>query len=256
MRGAMQLLVVAAVLGLRPGAAVAQQEADSSNTIDRIVAVVGSRAILASEVLERFQVELGGRTPPTDQKVLKQMQGTILKSLVDEELVVQAAQKDTLIKVTDEEVTRSVDELYRNVRSRLGSDEAFRKQLDETGFQTLEEWRSFTADQQRRRFLRDRFWQLLQQQQKVKDLPPTDAEVRDYFDQNRGSLPPRSEALSFDQVVVTPTPSAAAKAEALRVIDSILVELRNGADFAAAARRYSMDPGSREAGGSLNWIRR
>ncbi|MEZ4456156.1 MAG: peptidylprolyl isomerase [Gemmatimonadales bacterium] len=256
MQGTRQLLVVAAVLGLWPGAAVAQQEADSSNTIDRIVAVVGTRAILASEVLERFQVELGGRTPPTDQKVLKQMQGTILKSLVDEELVVQAAQKDTLIKVTDEEVTRSVDELYRNVRSKLGSDEAFRKQLDETGFQTLEEWRSFTADQQRRRFLRDRFWQLLQQQQKVKDLPPTDAEVRDYFDQNRGSLPPRSEAVSFDQIVITPTPSATAKAEALRVIDSILVELRNGADFAAAARRFSMDPASREAGGSLNWIRR
>ena len=40
------------------------------------------------------------------------------------------------------------------------------------------------------------------------------------------------------------------------LIDSILGEIRKGADFATAARRFSMDPGSREQGGSLNWIRR
>jgi peptidyl-prolyl cis-trans isomerase SurA len=40
------------------------------------------------------------------------------------------------------------------------------------------------------------------------------------------------------------------------VADSILVELRKGADFATAARRFSMDPTSKELGGSLGWVRR
>ena len=35
-----------------------------------------------------------------------------------------------------------------------------------------------------------------------------------------------------------------------------MLELRQGADFATAARRFSQDPGSREQGGSLNWFRR
>ena len=35
-----------------------------------------------------------------------------------------------------------------------------------------------------------------------------------------------------------------------------MLELRRGADFATAARRFSQDPGSKEQGGSLNWFRR
>lgn len=255
MRAGLGAVLTAAVLGAMPGAAVAQG-ADTTNQIDRIVAVVGARAITASQLLERVNVELQGREAPTDPRVLQQLHQTVLAGLVDEELVVRAALADTMIKVTDEEVTRSVDELYRNIRSRLGTEEKFREQLLVTGFQTLEEWRSFSADQQRRRFLYERFWQNLSQQGKVKDVPPTDREIRDYFDQNKASFPPRSEAVSFDQIVVVPVASEPAKAEARRVIDSILVELRAGADFATAARRFSMDPGTREQGGSLNWIRR
>lgn len=255
MRVTLGAVITAAVLGAMPGAAVAQS-ADTTNQIDRIVAVVGARAITASQLGERVNVELQGREEPKDPRVLQQLQRTVLAGLIDEELVVHAALADTMIKVTDEEVTRSVDELYRNIRTRLGTEEKFREQLVATGFQTLEEWRSFSADQQRRRFLYERFWQNLSQHGKVKDIPPTDAEIRQYFDQNSASFPPRSEAISFAQIVIVPTASDSAKRIARTLIDSILVELRAGGDFATAARRFSMDPATKEQGGSLNWIRR
>lgn len=232
------------------------QERDTANALDRIVAVVGTRAILSSQLQERLYTELQGREVPKDPKVLQQMLETIRGSLVDDELVVQEAQRDTTIKVLDEEVTQSVDELYRNIRSKFNSEEQFRTDLQRAGFQTLEEWRSYSSDQQRRRFLGDRFWQMLNQSQKVKELPPTDSEVREYFDQNKLSFAPRSEGVSFRQIIVGPKASDDAKASALRVADSILVELRKGGDFAVAARRFSMDPATKEQGGSLNWIRR
>jgi peptidyl-prolyl cis-trans isomerase SurA len=56
--------------------------------------------------------------------------------------------------------------------------------------------------------------------------------------------------------VITPLPSAAAKAKTKAQADSIVLELRRGADFATAARRFSEDPGSKDQGGSLNWFRR
>ncbi|MBX3146717.1 MAG: peptidylprolyl isomerase [Gemmatimonadales bacterium] len=247
--------LVGAMVGAPAGSAAAQT-ADSATTIDRIVAVVGTRPILLSEVQERILIELRGRPAPTDQSVLRQLQRGILESLVNEELVIQQASRDTTIKVTDEEITQSVDQLYRNVRGQYQSEEQFRTELQRTGFQTLEEWRTFSAEQQRRTFLANRFWDNLRQRGRVKDVPPTDEEMRQYFDQQKGNFEPRPELVSFKQIVIAPQPSDTAKAAARQLIDSILVELRKGADFATAARRFSMDPGTREQGGSLNWIRR
>jgi len=56
--------------------------------------------------------------------------------------------------------------------------------------------------------------------------------------------------------VISPKPSPEAKARTKAQADSIVLELRRGADFATAARRFSQDPGSKEQGGSLNWFRR
>lgn len=231
------------------------QEADST-TIDRIVAVVGNRPILQTQVEEQALAALRGQSLPSDPAQRQALFRSILDGLINEELVVQAAQKDTAIKVTDEEVTQSVDELFRNVRAKFSSDEAFRKDLQNTGFQTVEEWRSYYSDRQRRKFLVDRFWDRLEAQGKLKPIPPTDQEVRQYFDENKAAFPKRPAALTFRQIVIAPHASDSAKAVALALADSILAELRKGADFATAARRFSMDPGTREQGGSLNWIRR
>jgi peptidyl-prolyl cis-trans isomerase SurA len=56
--------------------------------------------------------------------------------------------------------------------------------------------------------------------------------------------------------VISPAASPAAKARTRAQADSIVLELRRGADFATAARRFSEDPGSKDQGGSLNWFRR
>jgi peptidyl-prolyl cis-trans isomerase SurA len=231
------------------------QRPDTANVIDRIVAVVGSRAIVTTQLQERAYAELG-KDLPTDAKERETILKAILSALIDEELVVQEAQRDTAIKVTDEEVTRSVDELFRNARGRYNTEDQFRKDLATAGFQTLEEWRSYSSDQQRRRFLNDRFWDRLNGQQKLKSIAPTDKEVKDCFESNCLRLQARGEGISFRQIVIGPKPSDSAKAQAKTLADSILGGLRAGGDFAVAARRFSMDLGTRDQGGSLNWIRR
>jgi len=252
MRNVVPLILLAGAALATPASA---QGADSA-AIDRIVAVVGNRPILESQVVEQLYAALRGQDLPNDPGVLRSLRKTILSDMIDRELVVQAARKDTAIKVTDDEVTQSVDELYRNVRSRYPNEEAFRRELNQTGFNTLEEWRSHTADLQRREFLWSRFWEQLEARGEIKSIPPTDEEVREEFESKRLTYPQRSEAVSFQQIVVSPRPSEAERAKAKALADSILVELRNGADFANAARRWSGDPGSKEQGGSIGWIRR
>src|SRR5438552_12718716 len=80
--------------------------------------------------------------------------------------------------------------------------------------------------------------------------------MRAYFNDQKGSLGNRPATISFRQIVIAPRPSPEAKARTRAQADSIVLELRKGADFATAAKRFSQDPGSKEQGGSLNWFRR
>ncbi|MEO8449423.1 MAG: peptidylprolyl isomerase [Gemmatimonadota bacterium] len=230
---------------------------DTTSTVDRIVAVVGTKPILASGLDEQLYTEFpGGKDIPTERPQVKAICRSLLEQMIDDELLVQEAQRDTTIKITDEEVTQAVDQIFQNARARYPSEEALRKDLQVSGFQTLEEWRSYQTDQQRRQFYRNEFRRKIEQGPKFKPIPPTDGELKEFFDQQKGRLNRPSDAVTFKQIVVGPRPTVAAKARARALADSILAEIRKGGDFATAAKRFSMDPGSKEQGGSLNWQRR
>jgi peptidyl-prolyl cis-trans isomerase SurA len=81
-------------------------------------------------------------------------------------------------------------------------------------------------------------------------------EVSEAFDKHRTSLPHRPASVTFRQIVIAPKPSAAAKAAAHARADTLLNDLKHGADFAEMAKRASEDPVSKELGGDLGWNRR
>ena len=253
-------LLAALVLG--PGAAspfAAQQRPGpgADSVVDRIVAVVGNKAILRSNIEERILQEFPqGKGLPTTPEAKAQLQRDVLDALVSEELLVQEAQRDTAIKILDDDVTKSVDALIKTTRGRFATEDAWRKDLRAAGFDTPDEYRLWLTEQQRRQLTIKELMSKLKNAGKLKPVAPTEAEIRQYFEQNRAGFPKRSETVSFRQIVIAPPAKAEPKARAKAMADSILGELRKGADFAAAARRFSMDPGSKDNGGEIGWIRR
>jgi parvulin-like peptidyl-prolyl isomerase len=97
---------------------------------------------------------------------------------------------------------------------------------------------------------------MLRERGELDPIPPTEQELREHFEARKNTAGRRPATIAWRQIVISPKPTAEAKERALAKADSIVLELRQGADFAVAARRFSMDPGSREDGGSLNWFRR
>jgi parvulin-like peptidyl-prolyl isomerase len=81
----------------------------------------------------------------------------------------------------------------------------------------------------------------------------SDAEIQQYFEQQRAQLGARPATVSFQQAVVKPVPSDSADAAARRKAEAILAEIRRGGDFEAIARRDSQDP-SAQQGGMLGWF--
>ena len=230
---------------------------DTTLVVDRVVAVVGNRPVLASQVDEEiFSRQSQGAKVPTTPEGLNGVRHQIVSSIIDEELLVQQAQRDTSIKVTDEEIASGVEEQVRKVRSNFTSEVDYRAELKKAGFQTPEEYRRWLTDQQRRAAFQNRLIEKLRTDGKLKPVAPTEKEMRAYFEEQKATLGSRPATISFRQIVVSPTPSAGAKLKAKVQADSIVLELRKGADFATAARRFSQDPGSKDQGGSLNWFRR
>jgi len=230
---------------------------DTTVVVDRVLAVVGNRPVLASQVDEElFSRQAQGTKLPNDPAQLDSVRRQVISTIVDEELLVQQATRDTAIHVTDQEIADGVEQQVRKVRSNFGSELDYKNELKKAGFQTPEEYRRWLSDQQRRAAYQNRLIDKLRNEGKLKPVPPTEAEMRAFFQANKSSLGTRPATISFRQIVVAPKPSAAAKARTKAQADSIVLELRKGADFATAARRFSQDPGSKDQGGSLNWFRR
>ena len=245
------VLVAACALGAVPAAA----QGGGSN-VDHIVAVVGNSPILESQLQEEmFSRQPTGTPLPTDPALLAPIRAKVLSDLIDQEVVVQLAERDTTIKVTDQDVADAVESRYREVRRNFTSELDFRRELKNAGFGTPEEYRRWLTDGQRRHLLQSKYFENAKNKGLLKPVTPTEAELRDYFDHapDRGERP---AAVAFRQLVVAPHPSPAAKEAARLLADSIAKALRAGGDFAVAARRFSMDPASAAQGGDLGWFRR
>ena len=230
---------------------------DTSFVVDKVVAVVGNRPILASQVDEEiFSRQSQGLKPPSSPEELAELRKQVIQSIIDEELMVQEAERDTTIKVTDQEVADGVEQQIKKVRSNFSSELDYAAELKKAGFQTPDEYRRWLFDQQRRAALQNRLIDERRGSGKLKSVVPTEREMRTFFDQQKATLEKRPATISFRQIVVAPQPSAEEKQRAYQQADSIAQGLRHGGDFAVAAKRFSMDSASRELGGSLNWFRR
>ncbi|MGB7213377.1 MAG: peptidylprolyl isomerase [Gemmatimonadales bacterium] len=256
MKRAFSAALLASILCLVPMLLTAQAPGDTGEAVDHVVAVVGNVPILSSQVEERiFSDQQAGQAVPTDPDSLAKLRHQVLSDLINEELLVQQALRDTTIHVTDQDVSDAVDQRIRQIRTSFSSELDYKNELKKAGFISPEEYRRWLTDQQRRTLLQNHLVSSLFDNEKLKPVTPTEHELRDYFNSaaDKGA---RKASVAFKQIVVAPKASPAARKVAFTAADSIAKALRAGGDFASAARRFSQDPGSKEQGGELGWFRR
>jgi peptidyl-prolyl cis-trans isomerase SurA len=220
------------------------------------VGVVGDTPILWSQVQEWVIARrAAGLTIPTDTLEQLELARQALQDLIDDELLVQRAKRDK-IDVSDTDIAATVDRQIKRLREQITDDAQYRAELVRSGFGSPDEYRKWMMEQARRQFARQRLIDKLRQEGKLAALAVSEKEVNDMFEKNKASLPRRPSTVTFRQIVISPEGSPAAKATARAKADSILAEIRRGADFSQVAKRESMDPQTKETGGDLGWNRR
>src|SRR5260370_31876717 len=136
---------------------------------------------------------------PSDSAGRDAARRQVLTQMVDEELLVQQAEHDTTIKVTDQEVQDAVEQTVQNVRKQFTSIPEFRAQLAAAGFVSEEEWRRWLADQQRHSILQQRLIDALKSKGKLRPIPPPEAQIGQFWEENRPQQHKRPAGLSCRQ---------------------------------------------------------
>lgn len=210
--------------------------------IDRIIAIVDKEIITESELTERVTLSaLQNRLNPADSTLRKE----VLDALIAEKLVLAQAYIDS-IQVTDEEVTRQLDQQINALIQRAGSQE----RLEQVYGMPLARIKRESREIMRKQMMVARV-----RQAKENTIQISRREVEDFFLAYKDSLPRIPEEFELSHIFVVPKPDTVIEQQTRAFMAALLDSLRKGTDFAAFARRYSQD-GSAAAGGDLGWAKR
>lgn len=244
--------LLAAALFLIPSQVEGQGAPQGITLVERVVAVVGDSVILMTEVEEfLLSMEARGWTRPTGARELLEARLDVLDQLINQQVILQEAAKDTTLTVTEEELEDRVQQEIDGQVRQFGTLGRLQQALAEQNM-TMAVYREQQKNLIRRQLLQEGFF--AKGGQSETDIVVTEEEIRTYFDENQDVFPDRPPSIRFENIQLRPEPSDAAKSEALAEADSVQGLLREGGDFAEFAARFSDGP-SAAAGGELGWIR-
>jgi len=224
--------------------------------LDRVVAVVDGVVITQSNLRERLLAKKQeGVAVPKDSAEYRAFALQTLNELVDEELILEKG-KEIKTEVPDADVNNTVEQQFKAIRSRFSTDAEFKTELAKAGYGTPEEYKRFLSDGIKRNEMITRTTKKLREDGKLVSANVTDAEVQEAFDRNKAVLPKREASVTWRQIIIAPKPSLVEKERARVHAESLLAEIKKGADFELIAKRESADSGSRVNGGDLGWTRR
>lgn len=245
---ALVLLALAGPAAAQRGDAPRPARAGQAFVVDRVVAVVNDQIILASELDTRLLPLLGDlegiRDPAEQRRRLDKLRAQMLEDMINEELIVQAAQ-EARIDVETADINAAIEDIKK--QNNL-DDRALAEALAAQGY-TMSQYRQDL----RRQLIRFKAMnQLVRARVNV-----TDEDVRARYD----AMVRRSESVSAVRLAhiliavpdkATDAQLAAAKERAAAVVQRV----RRGEDFTAVAAETSDDQATRAGGGELGWFER
>lgn len=239
---------MAGVLLAVPAFIIATDTACAEELLDDPIAVVGDRVILRSEWEAQVTLLAMQSRRKVDDPVVRDSLGpAILEQMINDELILIEAEKDTLLKVTADEVDQALAEHIQTLRSQFATDAEFQAELQKE---------NMTERDLRVRYRQEVRDQILKQkliQRKLSTVAVSNGEVREFYDRYQDSLPIQPEAIKLAHILIPVTTSEATVDSARARLTDILQQITNGLAFEEAARQYSTDL-SAEAGGDLGWF--
>lgn len=209
-----------------------------SESLDKIVAVVGDKIILRSEIDAAFDDYRRENPSLPDSFKCQLLEQTLLQKV----LIEQAA-LDSVV-VSDEEIEGALENRIRYFLSMYGTEEKLEEMAGKTVYQLKDDYRPMFRD----KLLADRM-----QNQVMANVKITPQEVIAFYNKiPKDSLPLYPSMVEVGHIVFKPDVNKEVEDYAIEELKKLRKELVSGStSFEQLAGRYSEDPGSKDLGGDL-----
>jgi peptidyl-prolyl cis-trans isomerase SurA len=216
--------------------------AQEGKTIDGIIAVVGDKILMKSE-LENQIVSLKSQGIIIDNESKCQ----IIEELLFQKLMLHHAEIDS-VSVTDAQVEGEMTRRLNYFISQIGSE----KKLEQFYKKSIQEIKDELRD-----IVREQLIGQMMQQNITSGVKVTPKEVKAFFDAlPEDSIPMINSEIEVAQILINASQSDRVRAEARERLTGIRERILKGEQFSTLAILYSEDEGSAKKGGELGFLGR
>tara|TARA_B100000959_G_scaffold83694_1_gene89135 strand:+ start:560 stop:1861 length:1302 start_codon:yes stop_codon:yes gene_type:complete len=218
-------------------------------TIDGVAAIVGDKTILKSDINQALSMAIFQQKldPNKNADKILQLKKEIIRSVVNRKVILVMAELDSVV-VQDKDVDRTLEEQINNIVAQAGSEEAAEKALG----QPLRVFRrEYWYD------IKDMMVAQKYQQELIGKISINKHGVVGFFNSYRDSIPPFPTTVKLRHLLVKIEPGVEQIDKTVTLLKSLREKILKGeTTFESVAAQYSQDPGSKNSGGGLGFVRR
>jgi peptidyl-prolyl cis-trans isomerase SurA len=208
--------------------------------IDQVVAVVGDKRILYSDIEQQFYQLIA-----QGEKTTSETRCQIFEQLLIQKLLVNQAQVDS-IEITESQVDANLDSRMRYFVNMMGSEQKLEDYFKKSTLEIKEDFRSEIHEQMLTEKMKDEI---------TGSISVTPSEVRGFYRSlPQTEIPYVESEVEINQILVYPKYGEKGVFEVREKLLAIRQRILDGENFATLAVLYSEDPGSATRGGDIGWV--
>ena len=215
------------------------------DAVDGIVAAVEDKIILKSDVI--LNMQLSGVPLSQNSYTLERMYNDFLNQMIDDKVLLVAAEQDTNIVIDNNMVDARLDEYMKNIITEVGSEE----QLVQAFNKSIREIKYYYRTQIYDAMLREMYIYNY-----IGDLDVSRKEIELFYNTYQDSLPVLPAKYSFSIIEVPITASIEENERVKSIQKNLLEQINNGASFDQLAKDFSEDSGTRLNGGDQGYYKK
>ena len=217
--------------------------------VDGVAAIIEDNIVLKSDLnqmLNMMSIQQKINPNKDFNKYLK-LKELVLGSMVDQKILLELAEKDTTIEVSEKEVNQALDQQVDNILLQAGGKKEAEKMLG----QSIKSFRSEFWFDMKEKIVSEKY-----QQKALSKIKVSKKDITAFFDVYRDSLPLFPTEAKIRHLLIKPEPNEFIKKEIFNKLKTIKKRIVSGEKFELLAKEFSMDPGSQKKGGELGWVKR